>query len=226
MRKKLVVGNWKMQGNRASNQVLLEAVVAGIGALRGVDCAVCVPFPYLGEVAERLVRTPLAWGAQNLSEHAQGAYTGEVSAAMLAEFGCRYVIVGAFGAAPDLRRDRTPRWRRNSRRRGRGASRRSCAWARRWRSADAGRTEQVVERQLEAVLESNGRESFADAVLAYEPVWAIGTGRTASPEQAQAVHAFPARARVLPDTPHPVRRQREAGQRARRCSPCRTWTAG
>ncbi|HXI33397.1 MAG TPA: triose-phosphate isomerase, partial [Gemmatimonadales bacterium] len=91
---KLVAGNWKMNGNRASNQALLEAVVAGIVGLPGVQCAVCVPFPYLGEVAEQLRASPVAWGAQNVSEHARGAYTGEVSAAMLVEFGCRYAIVG------------------------------------------------------------------------------------------------------------------------------------
>src|SRR5512132_792597 len=94
MRTPLVAGNWKMHGNRASNRVLLDAVLAGIAGLSGVECAVCVPFPYLGEVAGRLAKTRLAWGAQNLSEHAQGAYTGEVSAAMLAEFGCRYVLAG------------------------------------------------------------------------------------------------------------------------------------
>src|SRR5882672_5749930 len=94
MRNRLVVGNWKMHGNRASNRALLDAVLAGIGALEGVECAVCAPFPYLGEVAERLAKTRLACGAQNLSEHAQGAFTGEVSAQMLAESGCRYVIVG------------------------------------------------------------------------------------------------------------------------------------
>src|SRR5512144_1309777 len=94
MRKKRITGNRKKHRTRATNQALLDAVVAGIGASDGVDCAVCVPFPYLGEVAGRLAGTQLAWGAQNVSEHAQGAYTGEVSAAMLAEFGCRYVIVG------------------------------------------------------------------------------------------------------------------------------------
>ena len=94
MRNRFVVGNWKMHGNRASNRALLDAVLAGLGTLRGVDCAVCAPFPYLGEVASRLQDSKLAWGAQNLSEHAQGAFTGEVSAPMLAEFGCRYVIVG------------------------------------------------------------------------------------------------------------------------------------
>jgi triosephosphate isomerase len=90
----LVAGNWKMHGTRAANRALLDAVVAGIGAVEGVECAVCVPYPYLGEVAGRLAKTRLAWGAQNLSEHAQGAFTGEVSAPMLKEFGCRYVIAG------------------------------------------------------------------------------------------------------------------------------------
>ncbi len=94
MRIPLVAGNWKMHGNRASNRALLDAVLAGIEGLEGVECAVCVPYPYLGEVAARLANTPLAWGAQNLSEHAQGAFTGEVSAPMLAEFGCRYVLAG------------------------------------------------------------------------------------------------------------------------------------
>ena len=91
---KLVAGNWKMNGSRASNRALLDAVLEGIVGLAGVECAVCVPFPYLGEVAERLRGSPVPWGAQNVSEHARGAYTGEVSAGMLVEFACRYVIVG------------------------------------------------------------------------------------------------------------------------------------
>ena len=94
MRNRLVAGNWKMHGNRASNRALLDALLAGIGALDGVESAVCVPFPYLDEVAAQLKGKSLAWGAQNVSEHVQGAFTGEVSAAMLAEFGCRYVLVG------------------------------------------------------------------------------------------------------------------------------------
>ena len=94
MRTPLVAGNWKMHGNRASNRALLDAVLAGLEGLAGVECAVCVPFPYLGEVAGRLEGARLAWGAQNLSEHAQGACTGEVSVTMIKEFGCRYVIVG------------------------------------------------------------------------------------------------------------------------------------
>jgi triosephosphate isomerase len=198
MRLPLVAGNWKMHGNRAANRALLDAVVAGIEALEGVECAVCVPYPYLGEVAGRLAKTRLAWGAQNLSEHAQGAFTGEVSAAMLAEFGCRYVIAGhserrqLFGEtdaavsakfAAALASGMTP----------------ILCVGETLAERDSGRTEQVVERQLQAVLDSSGKKSFERAVLAYEPVWAIGTGRTASPEQAQAVHAF-LRARVLPET--------------------------
>ncbi len=186
MRERLVAGNWKMHGNRASNLALLEAVLGGIGGLKGVECAVCVPFPYLGEVAARLRGTPLGWGAQNLSEHLQGAYTGEVSAAMLAEFGCRYVLVG-----------------HSERRQLYGET--DAAVAAKFAAAqaggltpvlcvgetlaerDAGKTEQVVARQLDAVLT---RVKFGGAVLAYEPVWAIGTGRTATPGQAQEVHGF------------------------------------
>ena len=196
MRTPLVAGNWKMHGNRAQNKALLDAVLAGIDGLQGVECAVCVPFPYLGETAGRLTGTKLAWGAQNISEHAQGAYTGEVSAAMLAEFGCRYVLVGhserrqlygetdgqvagkfaavmAAGITPVLCLGETLAER------------------------EAGRTQEVVGRQLEAVLRMN--QDFKDAVVAYEPVWAIGTGRTASPEQAQEVHAF-LRRKVQPAT--------------------------
>ena len=198
MRTPLVAGNWKMHGSRASNRALLDAVVAGIESLEAVECAVCVPYPYLGETAERLAKTRLAWGAQNLSEHAQGAFTGEVSAAMLAEFGCRYVLIGhserrqLYGETDAM-----------------VAAKYAAATARGMTpilclgetldERDAGRTEQVVGRQLEAVLALNGMKSFEAAVVAYEPVWAIGTGRTASPEQAQAVHAF-LRARLLPET--------------------------
>ncbi len=198
MHARLVAGNWKMHGNRASNRGLLEAVFAGIGGLQGVECAVCVPFPYLGEVAARLQGSTLAWGAQNVSEHAQGAFTGEVSAPMLAEFGCRYVLVGhserrqlygetdavvAAKFAAVLGHGMTP----------------VLCLGERLDERDGGRTEQVVERQLLAVLNLSGRDSFRKAVVAYEPVWAIGTGRTASPEQAQAVHAY-LRGRVLPET--------------------------
>ena len=188
MRDRLVAGNWKMYGNRASNRALLDSVLAeivGMGGLRGVDCAVCVPFPYLGEVAARLQGSALAWGAQNLSEHAQGAYTGEVSAAMLAEFGCRYVIVGhserrqIFGETDAVAAAKFAAAQAS------GMTPILCV-GETLDERDAGSTERVVARQLDAVLT---RVKFGNAVLAYEPVWAIGTGRTATPEQAQAVHA-------------------------------------
>jgi len=187
MRTPLVAGNWKMHGNRASNGTLLGALVTAIGGLQGVECAVCVPFPYLGEVAGRLKGTALAWGAQNLSEHAQGAYTGEVSASMLAEFGCRYVLVGhserrqIYGESDEVVA------KKFAAAASKGITPVLCV-GETLGEREAGRTEEVVARQLAAV-------KFEKAVLAYEPVWAIGTGRTATPEQAQAVHAF-LRARV------------------------------
>lgn len=195
-RTRLVAGNWKMHGNRAANAALLDAVVRGRTRAEGVECVVCVPFPYLAQVAERLRGTAVAWGAQNVSEHAQGAYTGEVSAAMLTEFGCRFVIVGhserrqlfresdeqvAAKFAAARKADLTP----------------ILCVGETLEEREAGSTEQVVERQLQAVLNV---DDFADAVLAYEPVWAIGTGRNATPEQAQAVHAL-LRKRVPPETP-------------------------
>jgi triosephosphate isomerase len=191
MRTRLVAGNWKMHGNRAANAALIEAVKAGSAGLQWVECAVCVPFPYLGEARAALTGSAVALGAQNVSEHAQGAYTGEVSAAMLAEFGCRYVLVGhserrhlygesdaqtaaKFGAVA-----------------AKGMTPVLCV-GETLAEREAGRTEEVVARQLDAV-------QFQGGVLAYEPVWAIGTGRTATPEQAQAVHAF-LRKRVPPET--------------------------
>ncbi len=193
MRNRFVVGNWKMHGNRASNRALLEAVVKGIDGLDGVECAVCVPFPYLGEVAGQLAgqqgKVRLAWGAQNLSEHAQGAFTGEVSAPMLVEFGCRYAIVGhserrqLFGETDAV-----------------VAAKYAAALAQGLKpilcvgetlaQRDTGQTEKVVGRQLQAALDLSGMKSFEKAVVAYEPVWAIGAGRTATPEQVQEVHFF------------------------------------
>jgi triosephosphate isomerase len=175
-----------MNGGLAANARLLDRLVAGAAAARR-SLAVCVPFPYLAQVQAKLAGTPIAWGAQDVSEHAAGAYTGDVSASMLADFGCRYAIVG-----------------HSERRHGHGES--DAQVAAKARAAlgaqltpiacvgetlaerDAGHTEAVVLRQLDAVLDAAGAVA-GRIVYAYEPVWAIGTGRTATPEQAQAVHA-------------------------------------
>jgi triosephosphate isomerase len=181
MRGRLVAGNWKMHGSRESNQALLDAIVSS-----GVAGAVCVPFPYLAQVAGRLRGTRVEWGAQTLSEHPRGAYTGEVSAAMLGEFGCRYVLVGHSERRQLFGESDAQVAAKFAAARGAGITPILCV-GETLEEREAGRTQDVVARQLDAVL-SGGR--LDDAVLAYEPVWAIGTGRTATPEQAQEVHAF------------------------------------
>jgi len=183
----LVAGNWKMHGSRASIAALLDVLVENNPS----GCAVCVPFPYLGQVAERLRGSPIAWGAQNVSEHVQGAYTGEVSAAMLAEFGCRYVIVGHSERRQLYGETDAQSAAKFAAVKAAGMTPILCV------GETLGKTEEVVGRQLEKVLEKNSVEK---SVLAYEPVWAIGTGRNATPEQAQAVHAF-LRSKVPADTP-------------------------
>lgn len=190
-RTRLVAGNWKMHGSRESISGLLDAITAGVDAA-GVACAVCPPYPYLPQVAERLRGTPIAWGAQNVSEHAQGAFTGEVSAAMLAELGCRYVIVGHSERRQHYGETDTQVAAKFAAVRTAGLTPILCV-GETLAERDAGRTTEVVARQLGAV-------AFAGGVLAYEPVWAIGTGRNATPEQAQEVHAF-LRARLPRDTP-------------------------
>jgi triosephosphate isomerase len=189
MRKRLVAGNWKMHGSLAANQRLLESVKAGAASAPGAELAVCVPFPYLHQAAAVLGGSAVAWGAQTLSEHDAGAYTGEVSGAMLRELGCRYVIVG-HSERRQLYGERDAQVAAKF-----GAAQRVglvpilCV-GETLAEREQGATDEVVGRQLQAVLGVAGVGAFADAVIAYEPVWAIGTGRTASPEQAQAAHAF------------------------------------
>ena len=187
MRRKLVVGNWKMNGSRAANASLLSGIVAGFDAAQA-DSAVCVPAPYLAQCEAALAGTPVSWGAQDVSAHASGAYTGEVSAQMLADFGCRYVIVGhserrayhaesselvAQKAVAVMDAGMTP----------------IVCVGETLDEREAGQTFVVVRNQLGHVLERVGADGMAKIVVAYEPVWAIGTGRTATPEMAQEVHA-------------------------------------
>ena len=196
MRARLVAGNWKMNGSLRANAALLDAVKAGLKPSRESELrvAVCVPFPYLGQVASVLAGSDIAWGAQNVSEHDSGAYTGEVSGAMLKEFGCRYAIVGhserraLYGEDDERVASKFVAARRA------GLTPILCV-GETLEERERGETESVVGRQLDAVAAAAGVAAFADAALAYEPVWAIGTGRNATPQQAQEVHAF-LRARV------------------------------
>lgn len=188
MRQKLVAGNWKMHGGLKTNQQLLQDVVAGVAGLRDVAVAVCVPFPYLAQTQAGLSGTPVAWGAQNLSEQAQGAFTGEVSASMLQDFACRYVLVGhserraIYGETDSLVAEKFAAALAS------GLRPVLCV-GETLEQRDAGKTLEIVFAQIDAVLARVGVAAFSGAVVAYEPVWAIGTGRTATSAQAQEVHA-------------------------------------
>jgi triosephosphate isomerase len=189
MRKILIAGNWKMNGSMMMIRKLLDGIIKGAGDNPAAELAVFPPFPYLSMVRAMAVNTPVAWGAQTLNPNPAGAHTGEVSADMLLDLECQYVLVGhserrelygesdadvaerfaaahAAGLVPVLCVGETLAEREN------------------------GETEAVVARQLDAVITSSGIGAFDRAVVAYEPVWAIGTGLTATPEQAQTIHAF------------------------------------
>lgn len=178
-----------MNGGLATNQALLQALVPAISRISGVKCAVCAPFPYLAQVQQLLSGSGVSWGAQNISQFDQGAYTGEVSGSMLVDFGCRYVIVGhserraIFGDSNQLVAQKYAAALKA------GLTPIVCV-GETLEQRERGTTEDTVAAQLDAVIERSEVGSFAQAVIAYEPVWAIGTGKTATPEEAQAVHAF------------------------------------
>ena len=186
MKKKLIAGNWKMNGSLAANQALLQEIISGVGS-PAADVAVCVPAAYLAQIQLLLKDSAIVLGAQDVSAHESGAFTGETSGAMLKEFGVRYCLVGhserrQYHAETDavvaLKAQRAL---------AHGITPIVCV-GETLAEREAGRTEEVVKRQLAAVIHVNGH-CISEIVVAYEPVWAIGTGKTASAEQAQAVHA-------------------------------------
>jgi triosephosphate isomerase len=189
MRSRFVAGNWKMNGSLDANRGLLDALVAGLVGVAPGEVAVMSPFPYLSQCSERLSGSAIGWGAQDVSAHGPGAYTGEVCVGMLAEFGCTHVIVG------------------HSERRALHGESDGEVVAKAVAAVDGGlipiicvgetlaqreggETEVVIARQIDALVDGAGVDVLSGAILAYEPVWAIGTGRTATPDQAQEVHAF------------------------------------
>ncbi len=186
MRRKLVIANWKMNGHRSMVDQLLAGLQTRLSEL-SVQVVICPPAVYLDQAQALLKGSPISLGAQNASEHVTGAYTGEISAQMLREFGCDYVLLGhserrsLYGESDAVVAQKTL-----------AALKERLTPVLCVGESDAerasGKTEQVVSRQLSAAIEAVGVEAFSDIVVAYEPVWAIGTGNTATPEQAQAVH--------------------------------------
>lgn len=189
MRDRFVIGNWKLNGGLAVNAALLSHLNAEISRVPGKRCGVCVPFVYLSQAQMALAQTLIGWGSQDVSRYEVGAYTGEVSAGMVAEFGCQYAIVGhserraLFGDTDAIVAEKFGRAKKA------GLTTILCVGE----TLDerlAGKTEEVVARQLSAVIALHGVSALPGALVAYEPVWAIGTGKTATPEQAEAVHGF------------------------------------
>ncbi len=189
MRSKAVVGNWKLNGSLAGNESLLRALLREIPRDTDVACAVCVPSPYLAQVQGLLTGSGIGWGAQDVSRHDQGAYTGEVSARMAAEFACRYAIVGhserrtLFGEADAVVAEKYARAR---------AARLTPNFCvgETLEERERGGTGEGLARQVDALLERCGAAELEGGIVAYEPVWAIGTGKTATSAQAQEAHAF------------------------------------
>ncbi|HJV72976.1 MAG TPA: triose-phosphate isomerase [Noviherbaspirillum sp.] len=188
MRRKLIAGNWKMNGSLAANAALLDGLKSELGQV-GCSVAVCAPAPYFAQCQSILNGTVILWGGQDISEHESGAYTGEVSVSMLKDFGCSYVIVGHserrsyHGESDELVAKKTLRALKS------GITPIVCV-GETLAERESGQTEAVVGRQIDAVLAAIDVADVEKIVVAYEPVWAIGTGKTATPQMAQDVHAM------------------------------------
>ncbi len=187
MRDFLVAGNWKMNGSSAANAELIDGIVAGLPAGSGFSLLVCPPFPYVAAVVSQVQGSPVKVGAQNVSEHEKGAFTGEVAPAMLRDSGCEYVIVGHSERRSIYGESSAQVAAKFVAAQAAGLTPILCV-GETLEEREAGSTEAVVDEQLDAVLDAAGIDALGAAVIAYEPVWAIGTGMTATPEQAQDVH--------------------------------------
>jgi triosephosphate isomerase (TIM) len=189
MPRPLVAGNWKMNGSLESVRSLLDGLKEGIGSVTNAEVAVCPPAIFIPEVQQRLTGTEIAWGGQDLSTETSGAYTGEVAASMLNDFACKYVIVGHSERRTYHCESDALVAKKFAVARAAGLIPILCV-GETLEERESDITNEVVARQLNAVIELEGIDALSEGVIAYEPVWAIGTGKTATPEQAQEVHAF------------------------------------
>lgn len=188
MRKTLVAGNWKLNGSKESIQELLKGILAGMTEAK-TDVAVCAPYIYIPLVHDTLTGTDIGFGSQSISENDSGAFTGEISGSMLNDFNCQYAIVGHSERRSIFGEQDADTANKFAAARKHGLTPILCV-GELLEERESGITEEVVSRQLDAIIDLEGVDALADSVIAYEPVWAIGTGKTASPQQAQDVHAF------------------------------------
>lgn len=189
MRRPLVAGNWKMNGSKESIKGLLDGIKQGLDDVNSAEVLVCAPAIYIDTVSSQVEGSTIVVGAQNMSEQPSGAFTGEIAASMLNDFGCKYVIIGHSERRAIYGEDDVLVAKKFAAVRAAGMTPILCV-GETLEERELGVTETVVARQMDAVIDAEGIDALADAVIAYEPVWAIGTGKTASPEQAQDVHAF------------------------------------
>jgi len=189
MRRKLVVANWKMHGSLAENQRLLDAFKSHLASLKNVDVVICVPYPYLHQAQVTLSGTNIAWGAQNVGKFPVGAYTGEVAASMLKDFGASYVILGHSERSTAYCESAENVAAKFVTAKNAGLTPILCV-GETLQEREAGVMQHVVSEQLDPIIELHGADIFKNAVISYEPIWAIGTGLSATPEQAQSMHEF------------------------------------